>query len=119
MIVCSRALSCRGGTPFDNSPRRLRRIAARKRSILAARTPWVRGGRRFPGSKRYFNEDPPRVWACCTLNHTQAVKRPPTGVERKFGEEVPAHVSSSLSDRGSKGRCPSQNSPCVASETGR
>ncbi|GBN32152.1 hypothetical protein AVEN_136391-1, partial [Araneus ventricosus] len=38
------------------------------------------------------------------------------GVVRKFGEEVPAQVSSSSSDRGSKIRGPSQNSPRVASK---
>ncbi|GBN13902.1 hypothetical protein AVEN_262505-1 [Araneus ventricosus] len=38
------------------------------------------------------------------------------GVARKFGEGVPAHVSSSLSDRGSKLRGPYLNSPLVASK---
>ncbi|GBL79053.1 hypothetical protein AVEN_48999-1 [Araneus ventricosus] len=41
---------------------------------------------------------------------------PPVGVAWKLGEEVPAQVSSSLSDRGSKLRGPSQNSPRVASK---
>ncbi|GBO22773.1 hypothetical protein AVEN_270323-1, partial [Araneus ventricosus] len=45
-------------------------------------------------------------------------KRPPVGVARKFGEEVPTQVSSSSSDRGSKTRGPSLNSPRVASNTG-
>ncbi|GBN30634.1 hypothetical protein AVEN_118870-1 [Araneus ventricosus] len=38
------------------------------------------------------------------------------GVACKFGEGVPAQVSSSSSDRGSKLRGPSQNSPRVASK---
>ncbi|GBN01537.1 hypothetical protein AVEN_49590-1, partial [Araneus ventricosus] len=50
------------------------------------------------------------VWDWCTLNHMQEAKRPATGVVRKFGEGVPAQVSS---DRGSKLRDPSQYSPCV------
>ncbi|GBM06296.1 hypothetical protein AVEN_208981-1 [Araneus ventricosus] len=44
------------------------------------------------------------------------VKRPPVGVAWKFEEGVPAQVSSSSSDRGSKLRGPSQNSPRVASK---
>ncbi|GBM96667.1 hypothetical protein AVEN_29485-1 [Araneus ventricosus] len=43
---------------------------------------------------------------------------PSAGVVRKFGEEVPAQVSSSSSDRGRKLRGPSQNRPCVASKRG-
>ncbi|GBL85872.1 hypothetical protein AVEN_63195-1 [Araneus ventricosus] len=43
-------------------------------------------------------------------------ERPPVGVVRKFGEGVPAHVSSTSSDRGSKLRGPSQNNPHVASK---
>ncbi|GBN72378.1 hypothetical protein AVEN_76571-1 [Araneus ventricosus] len=43
-------------------------------------------------------------------------KRPPAGVAWKFGEGVPAQVSSSSSDRDSKLRGPSQNSPRVASK---
>ncbi|GBM66513.1 hypothetical protein AVEN_252276-1 [Araneus ventricosus] len=46
-------------------------------------------------------------WACGTLNHRSRVKRPPVGVVRKFGEGMPAQVSSSTSDRGSKLRGPS------------
>ncbi|GBM37110.1 hypothetical protein AVEN_103213-1 [Araneus ventricosus] len=53
-------------------------------------------------------------WAGCTLNHTYGVKCPPAGVMRKFGEGMPAQVSSSSSDRGSKLRGPAQNSPRVA-----
>ncbi|GBM01308.1 hypothetical protein AVEN_170356-1 [Araneus ventricosus] len=44
------------------------------------------------------------------------VKRPPSGVALKFGEGVPAQVSSLPSDRGSQLRGPSQNSPRVASK---
>ncbi|GBM92342.1 hypothetical protein AVEN_116794-1, partial [Araneus ventricosus] len=43
-------------------------------------------------------------------------KRPPVGVVPNFGEGVPAQVSSSSSDRGSKLRGPSQNNPYVASK---
>ncbi|GBN56255.1 hypothetical protein AVEN_213548-1 [Araneus ventricosus] len=43
-------------------------------------------------------------------------QRPLAGVVRKFEEVVPAQVSSSSSDRGSKLRGPSQNSPRVASK---
>ncbi|GBM48310.1 hypothetical protein AVEN_266260-1 [Araneus ventricosus] len=39
---------------------------------------------------------------------------PPAGMVRKFGEEMPAQVSSSSFDRSSKLRCTSQNSPRVA-----
>ncbi|GBM95470.1 hypothetical protein AVEN_213838-1 [Araneus ventricosus] len=44
------------------------------------------------------------------------IKRPPAGVMRKFGNWVPAQVSYSLSDCGSKLRDPSQNIPSVASK---
>ncbi|GBN38230.1 hypothetical protein AVEN_244369-1 [Araneus ventricosus] len=50
------------------------------------------------------------------INQTQVVKRIPAGVVRKFGEGVPAQVSSLTSDRGSNLRCPSQNKPCVAAK---
>ncbi|GBL75394.1 hypothetical protein AVEN_194587-1 [Araneus ventricosus] len=42
------------------------------------------------------------------------VKRPPSGVVRRFGEEVAPQVSSSLSVRGCKLRGPPQNSRRVA-----
>ncbi|GBN05575.1 hypothetical protein AVEN_178025-1, partial [Araneus ventricosus] len=42
------------------------------------------------------------MWACCTLKHTQGTNRPPAAAVRKLGEELPAQVSSSSSDRGSK-----------------
>ncbi|GBN93218.1 hypothetical protein AVEN_103967-1 [Araneus ventricosus] len=41
--------------------------------------------------------------------------RPPVGVVWKFGEGVPAQVSSSSSDRGSQLRRPSKNIPCISS----
>ncbi|GBN46725.1 hypothetical protein AVEN_264906-1 [Araneus ventricosus] len=45
-----------------------------------------------------------------------AAKRPPVDVERKFGEGMPARVSSSSSDRGSKLQGPSLNSPRLATK---
>ncbi|GBO46980.1 hypothetical protein AVEN_239323-1, partial [Araneus ventricosus] len=42
--------------------------------------------------------------------------KPSTGVALTLGERVPAQVSSSSSDRGSKLRCPSRNGPRVASK---
>ncbi|GBM20777.1 hypothetical protein AVEN_68915-1 [Araneus ventricosus] len=60
------------------------------------------------------NEDPPCLWVWCTLNQTW-VKRPPTGVVRKFGKRVPAQVSSS--GLGPKVRSQSQNRLCVASKS--
>ncbi|GBL75310.1 hypothetical protein AVEN_194527-1 [Araneus ventricosus] len=45
-----------------------------------------------------------------------SVKRTPAGMVRKFGEGVPDHKSFSSSDRDSKLRGPSQNSPRVASK---
>ncbi|GBN42122.1 hypothetical protein AVEN_156781-1 [Araneus ventricosus] len=60
-------------------------------------------------------EDP----SCMGILHAKSyvvAKRSIVGVTWKFGEEVPAHVSSSSSDRGSKLRGASQNSPCVASK---
>ncbi|GBL79633.1 hypothetical protein AVEN_18186-1 [Araneus ventricosus] len=56
------------------------------------------------------------MWAWCTLNLTPWVKRPTTGVVRKLGEEVPAQVSSSSSDRCSQLRGPYRNNPRVASK---
>ncbi|GBN05870.1 Aspartyl/asparaginyl beta-hydroxylase [Araneus ventricosus] len=57
-----------------------------------------------------------RVWGLLHVKSYVVVKRPPVGVAWKFGEGVPARVSSSSSDRGSKLRGPSQNSPRVASK---
>ncbi|GBM57799.1 hypothetical protein AVEN_262570-1 [Araneus ventricosus] len=57
-----------------------------------------------------------RAWGLFHAKSYVVAKRPPVGVARKFGEEVPAQTSSSPSDRGSKLRGPSQDSPRVASK---
>ncbi|GBN03506.1 hypothetical protein AVEN_116548-1 [Araneus ventricosus] len=57
-----------------------------------------------------------RVWGPLYAKSYVVAKRPPVGVAWKFGEKVPAQVSSSSSDHGSKLRGPSQNSPRVDSE---
>ncbi|GBN65780.1 hypothetical protein AVEN_17838-1 [Araneus ventricosus] len=57
-----------------------------------------------------------RVWGPLHAKSYVAAKRSPAAVARKFGEGVPAQVSSSSSDRGSNLRGPSQNSPRVASK---
>ncbi|GBM34125.1 hypothetical protein AVEN_155131-1, partial [Araneus ventricosus] len=57
-----------------------------------------------------------RVWGLLHAKSYVVAKRPPVGVARKFGEGVPAQVSSSSSDLGSKLRGPSLNSPRVASK---
>ncbi|GBM18182.1 hypothetical protein AVEN_151722-1 [Araneus ventricosus] len=41
-------------------------------------------GRRAPGSKPDSIEDPPCIWAWCTLNPTPWVNRPPTGMVQKY-----------------------------------
>ncbi|GBL89857.1 hypothetical protein AVEN_179626-1 [Araneus ventricosus] len=72
-----------------------------------------------PGSEPDLTEDRSRFRAWLTLKPTAWVKRPPSGVKRKFGKVVPAQVTSSSSDhlnRGSKLRGPSQNSPRIALE---
>ncbi|GBN37856.1 hypothetical protein AVEN_248900-1 [Araneus ventricosus] len=43
---------------------------------------------RVPGSEPNFTEDPPSVWAWCTLILPSSVKSPPAGVVQKLGEEV-------------------------------
>ncbi|GBM32202.1 hypothetical protein AVEN_131594-1 [Araneus ventricosus] len=43
-----------------------------------------------------------RVWGLLHAKSYVVAKRPPVGVAWKFGEEVPAQVSSSSSDHGSK-----------------
>ncbi|GBM26747.1 hypothetical protein AVEN_175899-1 [Araneus ventricosus] len=49
-------------------------------------------------------------WACCFHVKSNAGEQTlPAGVERKFGEEVPAQASSSSSDSGSKFRDSSQD----------
>ncbi|GBL97477.1 hypothetical protein AVEN_162939-1 [Araneus ventricosus] len=57
-----------------------------------------------------------RVWGLLHAKSYVVAKRPPVGVARKLGEGVPAQVSSSSSDHGSKLRVPSLNSPRVASK---
>ncbi|GBO25831.1 hypothetical protein AVEN_266169-1 [Araneus ventricosus] len=57
-----------------------------------------------------------RVWGLLHAKSYAVAKRPPVGVARKPAEGVPDQVSSSSSDRGSKLRDPSLNSPGVASE---
>ncbi|GBL77177.1 hypothetical protein AVEN_12800-1 [Araneus ventricosus] len=57
-----------------------------------------------------------RVWGLLHVKSYVLAKRPPVGVVRKFGEGVPAQVSSSSSDLGSKLRGQSLNSPSVASK---
>ncbi|GBL95307.1 hypothetical protein AVEN_166478-1, partial [Araneus ventricosus] len=70
-------------------------------------------GRRF---ETRFHRRSTVYGARCTLNHTQWKNVLPFGVARKLGEGVPAQASSSSSDRGSKLRGPSLNSPRVASK---
>ncbi|GBO37443.1 hypothetical protein AVEN_161633-1 [Araneus ventricosus] len=55
-----------------------------------------------------------RVWGLLHAKSYVVAKRPNVGVARKLAEEVPAQVSSSSSDGGSKLRDPSPNSPRVA-----
>ncbi|GBM18802.1 hypothetical protein AVEN_166549-1 [Araneus ventricosus] len=57
-----------------------------------------------------------RVWGLLHAKSYVVAKRPPIDVARKFGEGVPAQVSSSSSDRGLKLRGPPLNSPRVASK---
>ncbi|GBN35996.1 hypothetical protein AVEN_86954-1 [Araneus ventricosus] len=57
-----------------------------------------------------------RVWGLLHAKSYVVAKRPPVGVAQKLGERVPAQVSFSSSDRGSKLRAPSLNSPRVASK---
>ncbi|GBN81915.1 hypothetical protein AVEN_157348-1 [Araneus ventricosus] len=57
--------------------------------------------------------NPPKICPVFGPLHIKAyvvVKRPPAGVVWELGEGVLAQVSSTLSDRGSKLRGPSQNS---------
>ncbi|GBN57659.1 hypothetical protein AVEN_23963-1 [Araneus ventricosus] len=72
-------------------------------------------GRRAPGLKPDSTEDPSSMDLLHAKSYVVA-KRPPIGVARKFGERVPAQVSSSSSDHGTKLRGPSQNSPRVATK---
>ncbi|GBN44597.1 hypothetical protein AVEN_190989-1 [Araneus ventricosus] len=69
----------------------------------------------IPGSKPDSAEDR-HVWGLLHVKSYVVAKRLPVGVAWKFGKGVPAQVSSSSSDRGSKLRGPSQNSPRVAAK---
>ncbi|GBO30512.1 hypothetical protein AVEN_226915-1 [Araneus ventricosus] len=78
--------------------------------------PFVRSllcGQRVQGSKHDSTEVPPSMGHVDVKSYIVA-KRPPVGVSWKFGEGVPAQASSLSSDRGSKLRGLSQNSPRVA-----
>ncbi|GBL98198.1 hypothetical protein AVEN_268283-1 [Araneus ventricosus] len=57
-----------------------------------------------------------RAWGPLHAKSYVVAKRPPAGVAWKLGEGAPAQASSSSSDRSSKLRGPSQNSPRVASK---
>ncbi|GBO00774.1 hypothetical protein AVEN_110770-1 [Araneus ventricosus] len=57
-----------------------------------------------------------RVWGLLHAKSYVVAKRPPAGVAWKLREGAPTQVSCSSSDRGSKLRGPSQNSPRVASK---
>ncbi|GBN07393.1 hypothetical protein AVEN_10064-1, partial [Araneus ventricosus] len=73
-------------------------------------------GQWVPGSRPDSTEDPPCTRGLLHAKSYVVAKRPPAGVAWKLGEGVPAQVPSSSSDRGSKLRGPSQNSPRVASK---
>ncbi|GBO43663.1 hypothetical protein AVEN_100496-1 [Araneus ventricosus] len=79
---------------------------------LVVRSRYRRG--RVPALKPDTTEDTPCMWDCYTLNHSSGTERPPVGVVRKFGEGLPAQVSSSSFESVSKLRGPSINSPRVA-----
>ncbi|GBM73501.1 hypothetical protein AVEN_74764-1 [Araneus ventricosus] len=60
-----------------------------------------------------------RVWGLLQAKSYVGAKRPPVGVAWKFGEGVPAQVSSSSSDRCSKLRGPTPKQPSCCFKTGR
>ncbi|GBN23833.1 hypothetical protein AVEN_267270-1 [Araneus ventricosus] len=70
-----------------------------RNGLVVRSRPW---GHTVPGSKADSTEDPSCMRSCCTLNHTKLAKRPPAGVVWKFGQGVPAQVSSSSFDLYSK-----------------
>ncbi|GBN94810.1 hypothetical protein AVEN_105148-1 [Araneus ventricosus] len=70
---------------------------------------------RVAGPKPDSTEVPPCMGPLHPKSYVVA-KRPPVGVAWKLGEGVPAQASSSSSDRGSKLRGQSLNSPRVASK---
>ncbi|GBM18612.1 hypothetical protein AVEN_110279-1 [Araneus ventricosus] len=57
-----------------------------------------------------------RVWGLLHAESYVIANRPNVGLAWNLGERVPSQVSSSSSDRRSKLRGPSQNSPRVASK---
>ncbi|GBO07697.1 hypothetical protein AVEN_188489-1, partial [Araneus ventricosus] len=67
------------------------------------------------GSKHDSTEDLP-VWGLLHTKSYIVAKLPPIGAARKFGEGLPARVTSTSSDCGSKLRGPSLNSPRVGSK---
>ncbi|GBM00983.1 hypothetical protein AVEN_55499-1 [Araneus ventricosus] len=71
--------------------------------------------RRAAGPKPDSTEDQ-RAWGPLHAKSYAVAKRPPVSVAWKLGEGVPAQVSSSSSDSGSKLLGPSLNSPRVASK---
>ncbi|GBL95937.1 hypothetical protein AVEN_221025-1, partial [Araneus ventricosus] len=71
------------------------------------------------GGSQVRNPIPLKIRRASGLLHAKSyvvAKHPPVGVAQKFGERVPARMSSSLSDRCSKLRGPSLNIPRVASK---
>ncbi|GBM35266.1 hypothetical protein AVEN_45532-1 [Araneus ventricosus] len=74
------------------------------------------------GGSQARNRIPPKIRRAWRPPHAKSyavTKRsppPPAGAARKLGEGVPAQVSSSSFDRGSKLRGPSQNIPRVVSK---
>ncbi|GBO12627.1 hypothetical protein AVEN_168487-1 [Araneus ventricosus] len=85
----------------------------RSRCLVVRSRLW---GRRVTCSKPDSTEDPSCVGFVVRKIMRRGTKHPPVAVVRKFGEEVTAQVSSSSSDRGSKLRGQSQNSPRVDSK---
>ncbi|GBM59746.1 hypothetical protein AVEN_110019-1 [Araneus ventricosus] len=81
-----------------------------------------RGGlvaRSRPRDQRVRNPIPlkiRRVWSLLHAKSYVVVKRPPVGVAGSLKRGVPAEVSSSSPDPGSKLRVPSLNSPHVTSK---
>ncbi|GBM07118.1 hypothetical protein AVEN_177082-1 [Araneus ventricosus] len=92
--------------------RRIRTRRAKGRGGQVATT-WL-WSRRVPGSKPDVTEDPPCMGACCKLNHTWCPNVLRLVRRGRLERWLPAQASPS--DRGSKLRGPSQNSPRVASK---
>ncbi|GBL94248.1 hypothetical protein AVEN_37944-1 [Araneus ventricosus] len=76
-------------------------------------------GQKVPGSKSDSTEDSLFLWACYKLNHTYGSKSPPAVLVRKFGEGVPAQMSSSHLTVIQNFEVRPKYSPHVASKTGR